>query len=354
MKTVCAAVLSFFWLVDAACTSRAEGLNKDRDLLEQARAGNCASRDLISSLTCNVEVSISTPSAQTQKIVAEYHRSPDLIRLKYAAHGSNREVLVRDMKETIIVSKDNVTGKALAKTATIRRYSGGFLGPPDLWPLSLMTVQGPEVGTLATFDELLTKPHKIRKVSRVGEGDQAVICVELTHRSADLLISFSARHNYLISRVEASAGAAYGESGPVRVESEVLSFKEAAPSLYFPERVQSQVFRSGKLMMTRLTVVSNIRVNTPLSPARAALLPPNSRVFDEIEEKEYDTDGSGNPKGPVTALNRVPGLPKGASPEPATDSAATHWTWIWGPALLIVACVAGWWVFRSRRAQTVK
>lgn len=152
--------------------------------------------------------------------------------------------------------------------------------------------------------------------------------VTTNHRSLDgddcILLSFSVASrrgpvtkytlwhvpakNYLIKRLEAVTGGAEDD----KFASAVTAWAEPVPGVLVPTAVRSDHYRSGSVVQSRTSVLTDVVVNAPIAPATMALpAPRNGSVWkDDIAGVSGKVDSNWKPIGPLTAAPKqyiVPG-----------------------------------------------
>jgi hypothetical protein len=232
----------------------------------------------------------------------------------------------------------------------------------DVWALGLLSFFGPEF-TWVSLDDLLAKPHQLRKVKRSQERDRVFFYLDLTHEKGRLELWFDPQVNFLVRRLVLTSN--FPGAGEKRAENEVVRFKEVAPAIYFPEQVELQVYKDAKVESKRSVTFSNIRVNQPL-PAEVFRLrfPDGVNLVDSIQGRMYKVDAEGREIGPARDekgaelhLAKSPPFPADTSqqanltqtqeePQPAAERLA-HWVVLL--SLVILASAGGLWLRWRKR-----
>jgi hypothetical protein len=327
---------------------------EERELLELASASNRAAVESIRTLHSRYSY---IESSRSQAREAEWWRSLDAIRYREQIRSLDRSetsvdaVLQKDRlyaveKQTSPGYKPQVWGRISAPSAFVDTL---------YWSALLKIYSVPRDGPVL-FHELLSTRPDLLGVRRVQESARDLVHVDLVHpgvggeRCRDELW-FDPQVNYLVRKQVRHAG-------DTRAEHEVVRFKEAAPGIYFPEEVQSRVFRNGKQDTTFVNRFSEIRVNQPL-PADTFewRFPTAIRVYDYVENKAFQVETDGRWRQ-LKDWRLVPGLmPHSRAVKVAEATvtreepqSATRWILPLGLLMLGLGCLGlvwRWWKARS-------
>jgi hypothetical protein len=257
-------------------------------------------------------------------MVADYTRSLDQFRLRQTGDVGTEDIV----SENGIARSFSVARNSRARTseaALILPVEDLPLYYCDPWSRGLVFVPLPDTISYVPFETLLARGAKVRRVGRRIEpaGDSTV--VELSYdrgprkNAWTLELSFDPKANHLIRKcvLECSQSA---DGQKIHREAEVVQFKEAAPAVYFPERVRSSISIDDQVYETGDFQVSDIRVNAPL-PQNAFRLryTPGMFLENRVQGTRYKVDAGGNPISPPEAFPELP-LPPTAPDEPGPPS----------------------------------
>lgn len=330
-----------------------------QDLLDLVRAGNRSAIQSIRTLSCKIAI-VHTPNEGRIYPEADYLRSSDAIRIRWQSGGEYLDSVRRDSKTQGVVKSRGKDGRETARYSTSRSSPGERFGDHDAWFLGLLSFPGPD-GTALPLDDLLQKPHKLRKVSReTKDGRQFIIVAfsnePLPNKVGDFEVWFDPQANYLACKLVGTSTRQSPKLSKSSREAEILRFKEAAPGIYFPEHVQARYSRDGR-EFTEVVKFSDIRINQPL-PADSFQPPPvpaGAMVFDEIQGKAYKADARGNPVGPSAPLATFPPLPPGTvQPTETAEEPKSMARWILPGSLAVLAMAGGLWFFRKWRPSAAE
>jgi hypothetical protein len=322
------------------------------EIVEEVRSRHQAGIEAIHTLSCKLTVKEEHPDGRvTVNGTREYWRAGSAVRAKWRDGDHRLECLIKDER---VVSVSRTDGKA-AITGSIGRDEGSPLGIADPWHNAMFTFFGESAGRIPRpmpFEGLLAA-SKVRKAERVGDGKSEAIVAELAIGPSTRQYWFDPGRNYLINKVVST----YGSS---TTTSEVVSFKEAVPGVFFPESVMTKSMVGGIVKSTRTATFSDIRINAPIPDDMFVLnFPPKTEVHDLIQGKKFTADAAGRLSGTGVALASPPspdfyGRPM--VPHTATSSETAHWTtWVLPASLGILAVGVGawmvnWWRTRGERA----
>jgi hypothetical protein len=318
------------------------------DLLDNARSRHRAAIEAIHTFYCKYSVKEEFADGRiTLRAPCEYWRAGDAFRAKWRAGDKWCDAVVNEMR---VVTLSGEPGRA-ATDVSISPDGGMALGVADPWVNAMCAFFGaPSTSSHPTsFSDLLGR-YKPKRASRVGEGQDETVIVELEIGPSTREYWLDPRRNYLVKKVAA-------KSDRSSMTSEVVRFKEAEPGVFFPETVVMQSYVAGALQSTRTTAFSDIRINTTLPSGMFRVdLPPNTPVHDLILGKKYVTDAAGRAVGAGEDLPHAP-PPRAAAPRPSVPRSETkrepvHWTALVLPASLGILLIGvGACVVKSWRAR---
>lgn len=237
-------------------------------------------------------------------------------------------------------------------------YPSESVSDGQVWRYCLFTHRGrPDAGSWKsdglTFDELLAGPYEVARAGRVTEDGRDSIHVELANPDERLGFWFDPEFNYLLWKTTTIPTG----NGGHRTERQVTEFVRSVDGAVLPVRIEQRRFERGRLTAAVCTVLSDVRINKPLSPDDLRL--PNIAGMpcaDFIRKSRYPVDADGNPAGPeMPSLNgpnpghsqpAVGGLPDVGPPPRGQE-------WPVGVALLgaflVIVVVASYAGRRARR-----
>jgi len=321
----------------------------EEDVLELCRIGNCVSLQSIHTISCRAKVTHTAPDQLS--ITGEYWRSLDSVRSKWKKNHTSYDYLLRDSVIKALTKGRSPDGRERI-VASITRATGQRLGECDVWNLALMTVASSQEGAVLTFDELLTKPYTLHRVERQENGHRQLILVDLSFERAHLEIWFDPQINYLVRKEIVTVPLGRGKLlKQLRQENQVTQVKEVLPGIFFPEKMESQVYVDNQLVSTQLATFSDIRVNHPL-PADTFQLrfPRGVQLVNQIQGKEYKSDENGDSIGSSRPLASIPPLVSSGNDQEVTeDEQKPLATWILLASVGILVIAGCLWLYRKRR-----
>ncbi|MEX2175706.1 MAG: hypothetical protein WD872_15180 [Pirellulaceae bacterium] len=209
-----------------------------------------------------------------------------------------------------------------------------------------------------TLNELLNRSHELQEVRRATQNGQEFIVVHFSlelhpGETGNFEVWFDPQVNYLACKLIGTSTGSAAKPVNRRKESRVLSFREVAPTVYFPEHVESHSYKAGQLVGHEIVRFSDVRVNEPLPPDIFKIaIPPGVHVLDSIADLEYRTNANGQQIGPGRALAKFPPLQAGAGPLAATSQEPQPATrWIVPVSLAILTVGGGLWFVRKWRSS---
>lgn len=323
------------------------------DLLETIREGHEAAIASIRTFYCEVSIRYD-PISPAGNENGKYWRSGDQVRCQGESKTTKSDVLVQGERYKCLSKYPFLQGE---------QETAGVIGTTnvpiccDAWSYGLLTFYGRDRFRVS-LTELLSQPHKLHAVRMVEENGQQLAYLDLTHDRARLEIWFDPQVNYLARKVRLHSG----KSGSEKVTEQFISqFKEAAPGIFFPERIESNTVQDGAKKASWHAVFSNIQINKPV-PADIFNLrfPPGILVSDLIRGKMLQTDANGEPTLPATnqqgkelSLAQAPPFSitqdRGEGPS-VTKEEPRSWTrWLFPAALIFFALAGILWCIRRWR-----
>jgi hypothetical protein len=291
---------------------------------------------------------------------AEYCRSLDAIRVRLQDILPNKVTNTDD----VLAQADRVLGLGTQVSPDgSRRTSGIIRAPPllhgDVWEKALLNFYAAP-DPPKTLDEFL-KAHQLLRVKAVTAWGHEAIYLELAaadKRRFELWLD--PQFNYLVRKFVIHAWLKGKEE---RGEYEVATFREVAPGIYFPERINMRWFSSGEQPAgSGVRAFTDIRVNEPL-PADSFefRFPAGVEVLDTIQSKMFKVDADGNLH--EMKDRRVGGIPQGSDRlDPPTDQpdqptrviseeAGSGRTLLLMVGLLVLwLIINGWFLLRRKKA----
>jgi hypothetical protein len=217
----------------------------------------------------------------------------------------------------------------------------------------LLFLSGAKDQSKASFHSILSQPHDINGVSYRIEADRDVICVDLRHANARLVLSFDPMVNYLVRKCIVKTGAAGTEK--TAAEFTVTGFAQPAPGFFFPKAVVTKTFTDGVPDGGGfVTAFENVRINEPIDPKVFTIAyPPGALIGDTIQLKVFRADSQGRlVHMPQLNVSKRHPLPAAVNPSQvaASDSGAINWVpWLAAGSLLLVA-VGAFGIWRRRKS----
>lgn len=338
-----------------------------QDLLAEVRAGNKAALDSIRTLFCRMTVETPvSPVSRSETSPVDYWQSGDSHRIRFSdAFQLTDAVRHNGVNRSSSLSQErNIF--SIRPVQTDER-TGRF----DPYGSGLLKLFGPK-GWRLTLEKILSQPHKIKSVARQPLDGHDCVVVKMSFKlegelTGNFEIWFDPKVNYLARKLIGDF------TGPpdrpmARRESQVLKFVEVATGIHFPVEAETKFTSNDKLTQHDVVTFSDIRINQPLPADIFALpIPPNSKVLDAIQDREYTVDASGKEYGPSRPLAKGMPAPAGKSgqapgspPSPPVvaqtattkePEPVTRWV-LYG--LLLVLAIAGsiWYVRRLRTSAT--
>lgn len=329
-------------------------------LLEEVRTAHQSSIAYIRSCSCDVSITYEPVPAGGNES-GKYWRSGETARCQCESKIGKDDVLIQGDR-LLCLNTYPLGGRGYETSGTI--IENKIPIKCDVWTYGLLTFFGREKFRVS-FDELLTQPHEIHSVKRVQEDGRELVYVDLSHGRARLGIWFDQQVNHLVRKMQIETIGAKDEK--LRSVQNVVSFKEAAPGIYFPERVETRDKTGNRAAASMSVTFSNIHINEPLPPDIFKLkFPSGVFVSDLIQGKILKTNSKGEPKLQATDGQGNPLSLSGAAPIPlaakqgerhrVTQEETQSFTrWLLPISLGILASAALLWVLGKwrRRVRSV-
>jgi hypothetical protein len=333
-------------------------LSANEALLDELRAGNHAALESIHTLYCRVHrsspVSARGPIAESS---GEFWWSGGSRRVRSTVNGQLSDSVVHDFTQRSLAKSSNRNGQEDIRFFIKRAVPDEPHAQFDPWGGGLLKLCGPR-GRPLTLEQLLTGPHVIDEVERVVEAGRELILVGLTIElsggaSGRFKIWFDPSVNYLARKLVGTTSSMDSKASNSRRESEVLQFKEAAPTVYIPEIAETRFFQEETLVHHDVFRFTDIRVNQPLPPEIFEIsVPPGARVIDSIQDQEYTLDARGNKIGDGRALAKFAPLPAGnVQGEATAEEPKSMVRWLIPASLTVIGAAGALWLFRQWRSS---
>jgi hypothetical protein len=324
----------------------------DEALLEEVRAGNFGTLASLQTLQCDIIVS---DPVMPDGIPPRPARSAKYWWASGASRSETRGAfgtLTCVQREGVVSTLTQPPAQSNASPASFRRRAAKShepLRPFDAWELGLLTLCGPG-GFPQTLEELIAGEQAVTKVDR-GEVDGCkVIVVALQvavndNLTGDFEFCFDPALNYLARQRVTTF------PGEKRRETKVHRFRECAPTLYFPEYVETHYYQGENLIHHQTVEFKNIRVNEPIPPSWFEIVPPpGAFVSDEIVNQQYEVKPDGS-AGTTQGLIKPAPVPQSSGTYSApTSSEPYDWTWwiVLSCSAAILALAVGLWLYGRR------
>jgi hypothetical protein len=230
------------------------------------------------------------------------------------------------------------------------------------WSYGLLTFYG-RTTFRVTLTELLADVHRVHSVARVEVDGRALVYLDVSHDRARYEMWFDPDVNYLVRKMTFRL-AGSGAEGQ-RSEFAVSSFKEPAPGIFFPERVEAISYKEGKRKSSSVAKFSGIQINRPLPQGIFDLkFPPGIFVSDIVQGTVSKSDENGQPTLP--ALDKegkplrlatgaiVPSADSEDSGNRVTQEEPRPWTrWLFPIALGFIGLAGALWLIKKWRRPSV-
>lgn len=359
-----------FWVAVAVQAHVGVAAIRAQDLLADVRAGNKAALDSIRTLFCRMTVVTPvSPVSRSETSPVDYWQSGDSVRIRFDdAFQITDTVRHQDINRTSFITLRPASEQrsVFSIRALTPEQSHGRFDPYGSGLLKLFGTKGAPL----TLESILSQTHKVKKVTKQPfEGGECIV-LEMSVKfdaqsTGNFEIWFDPKVNYLARRL---IGDFTGPSDRPKVhrESQVLRFVEAAPGIHFPVEAETKFTSNDKLTQHDVVTFSDILINQPLPADIFELpIPPNSKVLDAIQDREYTVDASAKEFGisrplakGMTALAGKSGQAPGSPPSPpvvaltaTTNEPEPITRWILYGLLLVLAIAGGIWYVRRLRAS---
>lgn len=334
-----------------------------KELVNYIRDLHKASRESIRECICRVEVTYKKlmPDEPLRTATGRYWRSGDIVRIKgVSLNGDENDMLVKDSLVRSVTQNRLSNGSRVAG-ASLSSATGASHSDCDAWKFGLLSINVPSTIDYVPFEKLLELSSRVNRAERRNIKGKTCIVVELAFDVADarssswtLEIHFDPNVNYLVRRVIHETKVSKSR---IRREAEVLQFKEATPSVFFPEKYEGWYDVDGKRGGVYNATFSEIHINKPL-PADAFrfTFPEGVEIADLIRKVSYKVDAQGRAISKEKAMASVPppSAAKGRADESEfhtetkeMPSSLTRWILPASTFLLALAIVGG--LVRRRR-----
>jgi hypothetical protein len=327
-------------------------------LLEEVRTGNKAAIESIGIVSCRV--SLASPVSQLGPkgaTIADYWQSADSWRYRIEEGGNLTDSVRHDFAVRRLSRND-------ARTLFVieRANADESPGRCDPYGCGLLKLCGPK-GWPLTLDELLSRQHKVRQISRQAyQGHECVVLKLMVYLAeetpGEFEIWFDPKVNYLACKLIGESTIQTSKPFKSRRESQVLRFVEVTPGIYFPAETETKFYNDGTLAQHDVVTISDIRVNQPLAPNIFEMpIPPNATVIDRIRDREYKVDSQGKPTGSERSLPKGSPLPVSSelpstiAQVETTAEARPFIRWILYGLLLVLASASIVWYIRRLRGS---
>jgi hypothetical protein len=233
----------------------------------------------------------------------------------------------------------------------------------DPWLWGLMVLNLPGDSEYLAFEQLVERAEKVEGVFRKAIEGTELVVAELrfaarkgSGESWKVEVCFDPGANYLVRRV--SYRLVSGSKVEVQREETVRGFREVAPAVFFPERVDGRTESGGTLLRTRSAEFFDVEVNRPLAADAFRLSFPHGIIMsDSVRGVNYRVDEQGNQISKDFPTGKIPPPPMGepSRARPGEESveeprSILHWLLPISLALLVVGgALAGWRRWRARR-----
>jgi hypothetical protein len=324
-------------------------------LLDFVRDAHRASRESIRTCACRLEfvgtLTSPRPDSTDQKCSGRFWCSPDAMRARYLEFGQDTDSLWKDSVRNVVLRTSAEGRQAVA--ATRSSYANLHAGRCDPWVRALLVLNIPTHGIEnAPFEKLVSEAARWTKAERSLIGDKELIVIGLHFsgtkqipNSWDVEVYFDPAVNYLVRKV---IYVDEGSKGPFRREDEVLQFKECAPGLYFPEKIEGWSGTATNRDFHYVTVISDIRLNQPLPDDVFHFNFPNGvYLSDGIRGTNYRVGSKGNRISPEIPFGKIPPPPVGAVAQVVPGSETqeepkpiTRWILPLSVGILVLAAIA--------------
>jgi hypothetical protein len=293
----CVGITLLFFL----CAGSRPVFADQQELLETVQAGHQASLDAIRTFFCRISLT-REPKSPFGITTGKCWRMGEKVRSQSRTQTSTSDVLVVGSRQTSITR--GPSPRRGSETSGAIANAGGPL-ECDPWSDGLFTFFG-QKRFRVTFSQLLSEPHRLHSVKNVKIDGRDLVYVSLSHDRARFEWWFDPQVNYLVRKMAGELNAR--EAAGQKTEHVVSKFREAAPGIFFPERVERRFYKDGKQISLSIAAFTEIQVNPSLPQGIFELrFPPGIMVADQIQGKMFKTDDLG--RAILPALDPKTGKP---------------------------------------------
>lgn len=346
------AALALGVLVDVA------GRASSPELLEEVSAGNKSALESIRTLSCRITVVSSTaergPMASS---TAEFWQSADSWRVHSPGSGQLIDMVKHDFTTRKLYKKMVGPGnEEKIVFAIARAHPDESHLQFDAFGRGLLKLYGPD-GRPLTLEKLLSREHTLAKVSRQPYQGRECVVIEMSIPMQDknegrFEIWFDPKVNYLACKLVGQGTVHAPKHMKVRSEAQVSRFVEVAPGIYFPAETEKKYYQDDKLSQHEVITFTEIQVNQPVPKSIFELpIPPNAKVLDAIEDREYKVDSNGRAFGPERSLPKGSPLPAGSAQAETATEPASFASWILYGLVCVLAIAGSAWYWRRLRGS---
>ncbi len=361
------AVLGVGIFVSACLTGQDQGHDQ---LIASIKDRHGNSKQLIKSIVAEYEVSdwFGPGKAPNSRRRLSWYQDGDLVRCKSQTTlfdalapkdklgGTTKPML---LQEDFLLKNGELKslrrqGSSPKGSASFRPFQPKQELVQNLWADALFVLFKKKGVTLL---ELLEDATKIRSLETLRDGQHVLyrLTVDVSDSGSkqQLVIDVDRRHNYLVTRLAEEDLPA--EKGSIRSEIKALTFREVAPGIYFPMKLERRAYSLGpdnkqNLLSTIEVRFETVTVNETIDPDRFELtLPPGTSVVDYRDNTSYLIGPDGRPTDKVNVVPKP--IQKVVQPtykeEPSKIS-----PFLWG-AVFFLACAA-FVLYAYRRKRPTK
>lgn len=296
-----------------ALTSFAIGSGNQSKLLEFTTNAHRASREAIRTCYCRLKFDgVVTYKGKrppkNESIDGRFWYRPGSVRGITIEGGElETDYLIKDGVR-YSVSRDVGSGKLVG--AGRDQFENRYVARGDAFIRGLIVVNIPNTLRYVPFEEFLDQATKVLTTERKKISSEEVVIVRCLFEKTndqpvpwEVELHFDPSTNYLIRRVICSFRDQVGKF--VR-QDEVTHFKECAPGVFCPERVEGFAGYEGEPYFKHKTVISDIQVNQPVPDERFTMRFPGGVDFvDRIRGTYYRVDPGGNAISAETPLTKA-------------------------------------------------
>lgn len=235
--------------------------------------------------------------------ISRFDQDSDPIPGKKVNSVSTTEYVVKDGQATALLEDLDPKGFP-RRTASIRFHKASDALLHDLWTHSLFLLSGsPRVA----LDELLQRPSAVKSILKYDQKGNSLYRLRIAASKPldgyEFDVVVDPKHNFL---VKSNSPVSDSKKVTFRLESEVQSFKERAPGIFFPEHVETKRFlidpktSESSLWSVSQTHFTSVIINKPIDAAVFELaIPISTAVTDRRDNSSYVQGAEGKPMGAV-------------------------------------------------------